>query len=580
MENCYVPIDMASSNVFVASRVPSQTTPNSLMEFGSFDHNNQSQALSGHPVVSDLQAGPVSDLLHANIQMTERIGVFESDALPALLGRNVLGEASRCSSNPISNIDFQQQFMSGTPISGSSLATLLAVRSDVQENLNNLSIYSPPMFPPQVLRNYDCSNTSNPTFDTHVYYGHGEAHDKVPNTSVVPEKTLLRPGFESFSSMGNMDLIGWIPSNGVNVDVDNPYGSCKYNNELSLSLATSQPSVISGISITDQCSEVRCSEMTRGCLEGTRLGSEQTSCCGKELSLSFSSNRTAQYSQVISGSRYLYVIQEILAQIVSYSLENLGHKRFFTGGIRAGENAPLSSRFSFEGGMPFMGYDEYPDANSMFEVEMEPAARRRAMEAKKNQLLTLLQVVDDQYNQCLDEIHTVVSAFHAATELEPQVHARFALQTISSLYKSLRERISNQILAMGAHFDSESMVEKEVSFETSFFQKQWALQQLKRKDHEIWRPQRGLPERSVSVLRAWMFQNFLHPYPKDAEKHLLAMKSGLTRSQVSNWFINARVRLWKPMIEEMYSEMNRRKAHQNGAAESYNKRLHMLGFNN
>lgn len=25
-------------------------------------------------------------------------------------------------------------------------------------------------------------------------------------------------------------------------------------------------------------------------------------------------------------------------------------------------------------------------------------------------------------------------------------------------------------------------------------------------------------------------------------------------SQVSNWFINARVRLWKPMIEEMYKE--------------------------
>lgn len=32
--------------------------------------------------------------------------------------------------------------------------------------------------------------------------------------------------------------------------------------------------------------------------------------------------------------------------------------------------------------------------------------------------------------------------------------------------------------------------------------------------------------------------------------------------QVSNWFINARVRLWKPMIDEMYSEMNKRKARQ------------------
>lgn len=33
--------------------------------------------------------------------------------------------------------------------------------------------------------------------------------------------------------------------------------------------------------------------------------------------------------------------------------------------------------------------------------------------------------------------------------------------------------------------------------------------------------------------------------------------------QVSNWFINARVRLWKPLIEEMYAEMNRRMLCQN-----------------
>ncbi|MCI27355.1 BEL1-like homeodomain transcription factor, partial [Trifolium medium] len=35
---------------------------------------------------------------------------------------------------------------------------------------------------------------------------------------------------------------------------------------------------------------------------------------------------------------------------------------------------------------------------------------------------------------------------------------------------------------------------------------------------------------------------------------MLAKQTGLTRSQVSNWFINARVRLWKPMVEEMYME--------------------------
>ncbi|KAG0481983.1 hypothetical protein HPP92_010067 [Vanilla planifolia] len=71
---------------------------------------------------------------------------------------------------------------------------------------------------------------------------------------------------------------------------------------------------------------------------------------------------------------------------------------------------------------------------------------------------------------------------------------------------------------------------------------------------QVWRPLRGLPEDSVAVLRAWLFEHFLHPYPSDDEKRLLASKTGLTRSQISNWFINARVRLWKPMIEEMYRE--------------------------
>lgn len=119
--------------------------------------------------------------------------------------------------------------------------------------------------------------------------------------------------------------------------------------------------------------------------------------------------------------------------------------------------------------------------------------------------------MDNQYSQCLDEIHTVVSAFHAATELDPHIHAHFALQTVSFLYKDLRERISNHILAMGSNVNGPwSEEEKEWSVDTSFIQKQWALQQLKRKD-QLWRPQRGLPERSVSVLRDWMFQNFLHP---------------------------------------------------------------------
>lgn len=83
---------------------------------------------------------------------------------------------------------------------------------------------------------------------------------------------------------------------------------------------------------------------------------------------------------------------------------------------------------------------------------------------------------------------------------------------------------------------------------------QHALQQFGMMQQHAWRPQRGLPERAVSVLRTWLFEHFLHPYPKDSDKLLLGRQTGLSRNQVSNWFINARVRLWKPMVEEMYSE--------------------------
>ncbi|KAL6510934.1 hypothetical protein OROGR_022058 [Orobanche gracilis] len=44
-------------------------------------------------------------------------------------------------------------------------------------------------------------------------------------------------------------------------------------------------------------------------------------------------------------------------------------------------------------------------------------------------------------------------------------------------------------------------------------------------------------------------------YPTDTDKHMLAAQTGLTRNQVclvSNWFINARVRVWKPMVEEIH----------------------------
>lgn len=180
-------------------------------------------------------------------------------------------------------------------------------------------------------------------------------------------------------------------------------------------------------------------------------------------------------------------------------------------------------------------------------------------------IVCFLTQVDHRYSQCSDQIRGVISAFCDATESHySQLHTRLALQMITSFYKNLRHRIMNQILLMSQQSGNQCPSDKEKTFESSFIQRQWALQHLRRNDQQSWRPQRGLPEKSVSVLRAWMFQNFLHPwvtwhnnvkrslvsiqlskflllifildnnfrYPKDNEKQLLAIKSGLTRSQV------------------------------------------------
>ncbi|KAK9052822.1 hypothetical protein SSX86_029452 [Deinandra increscens subsp. villosa] len=304
---------------------------------------------------------------------------------------------------------------------------------------------------------------------------------------------------------------GWISG-------DNNTSVSSDGNELSLSLAT-------------------CSNISNLSFHGRQLGmvEQASSCNSKEISLGFDSN-TNRPNQVLpcsSGSNgYLHMMQEILTEIASYSLGNLDHTSYRQ-----------------------ISFDAFSDENNKFD-DHSPVLKSYGIEEKKKNLLALLEMVDERYNQCLDEIHTVISAFSAVTELNPQIHACFALHTITFFYKHLREKISNYILSMAADFNTMEPREEEFS---SLVPKQWSLQQLKKKDHQLWRPQRGLPEKSVSVLRSWMFQNFLHPYPKDAEKQLLAVKSGLTRSQVSNWFINARVRLWKPMIEEMYIEMNRRR---------------------
>lgn len=482
--------------------------------------------------------------------------------------RSSIGEFLYGPPNPMDSAEVKGRYMEGMPLCAASVSNLLAARCNPDETLNK---YAPLAYPFGVHRNI------NPTVDSNALIDNVPARTSTKwdsnNFATHPEpvgKDIGMIEVQPFGLMQNMNPEVWVASQSNSLSSDSP-GSSRLSNELSLSLATSNASVLCRNFIQDHCSEICGSNNSpyERC-----LASEQTS-CSRNLTLSFDSSKPIQPSQFLSESVYINAIQEILAELACYSLGNLGHMNYPTSGIE--DQADVSFSSSYTAGEGYLGSASADLSGSAIKatIQTEPMMRQSEVGRKKKHLLALLQVVDDQYSQCLDEIHTVVSAFHAVTELNPDIHARFALHTISFLYKSLRERISNHILTLGLDFSEEVASKEEKSFETSFIQKQWALQQLRRKDNQIWRPQRGLPERSVSVLRAWMFQNFLHPYPKDAEKHLLAVKSGLTRSQVSNWFINARVRLWKPMIEEMYAEMNRRKNRQNDEETNNNQASQM-----
>ncbi|XP_012264084.1 homeobox protein PKNOX2-like isoform X2 [Athalia rosae] len=64
------------------------------------------------------------------------------------------------------------------------------------------------------------------------------------------------------------------------------------------------------------------------------------------------------------------------------------------------------------------------------------------------------------------------------------------------------------------------------------------------------RQKRGvLPKQATSIMRTWLFQHLVHPYPTEDEKRQISSQTNLTLLQVNNWFINARRRILQPMLD-------------------------------
>nr|XP_011460278.1 PREDICTED: homeobox protein knotted-1-like 4 [Fragaria vesca subsp. vesca] len=55
-----------------------------------------------------------------------------------------------------------------------------------------------------------------------------------------------------------------------------------------------------------------------------------------------------------------------------------------------------------------------------------------------------------------------------------------------------------------------------------------------------------LPDEARQQLFDWWNRHYKWPYPSESQKLALAESTGLDQKQIKNWFVNQRVRHWKP----------------------------------
>lgn len=78
----------------------------------------------------------------------------------------------------------------------------------------------------------------------------------------------------------------------------------------------------------------------------------------------------------------------------------------------------------------------------------------------------------------------------------------------------------------------------------------------------------NLPKSVTSILREWLNDHISHPYPSEYEKSLLLQQTGLTMSQLSNWFINAR-RRQLPAMQQQGAEKKRNEEGERAISQKY-----------
>lgn len=131
--------------------------------------------------------------------------------------------------------------------------------------------------------------------------------------------------------------------------------------------------------------------------------------------------------------------------------------------------------------------------------------------------------VESRYEKYYHQMEEVVSSFEMIAGLgAAKCYTALALQAMSRHFCSLRDAIMSQInVEKRKLFQDVPKINNGLS-QLSLFEREnnsnnrqsrMSLQQLGiiQNQRQVWRPIRGLPETSVAILRAWLFEHFLHP---------------------------------------------------------------------
>ncbi|GMN35618.1 hypothetical protein TIFTF001_005416 [Ficus carica] len=222
-------------------------------------------------------------------------------------------------------------------------------------------------------------------------------------------------------------------------------------------------------------------------------------------------------SNVVGQSRYLRPTQTLLEEIVNLGgrAVDLSNEKYISKLFRGSRRGSLTLSSELKA--------EFCNSGVM-------SVEKQECHIKIAKLISLLEEVESRYEKYYHQMEEVMTAFEIiAGQGSAKPYTALALQAMSRHFCSLRDAIVSRINGekrklfqdlpkISAGLSQLSLFDRESRNNNN---NRISLQQLgmMQSQRQAWRPIRGLPETSVS-----------------------------------NWFINARVRLWKPMIEEMYKE--------------------------